>query len=169
MIPPAGAGAGAGAAPPPKTTAPASWRITLLALGITWGGLVGGRGHRKGQLCVLGSPSALRTREPRTGGPPGGRGVRGPDFVLRKSLDTYLRVLKPACGPPGPLGYPPAAVMAPNQKAPHAATSEGGKPTRPGMGSLSRKRYTQYVEQNPKGHGKQVKTGRGRPIMEEAL
>jgi hypothetical protein len=27
-----------------------------------------------------------------------------------------------------------------------------GEPTRPGVGSLSRKRYTQYVEQNRKGH-----------------
>jgi hypothetical protein len=34
----------------------------------------------------------------------GGRGVRGPDFFLRKSLDTYLRVLKPDCKPPGPIG-----------------------------------------------------------------
>jgi hypothetical protein len=40
-------------------------------LGITWGGLVGGRGHRKGQLRVLGSPSALHTKEPRTGGAAG--------------------------------------------------------------------------------------------------
>jgi hypothetical protein len=47
-----------------------------IALGITWGGLVppvvGDRGHRKGQLRVLGSPSARHTKEPRTGGPPGG-------------------------------------------------------------------------------------------------
>jgi hypothetical protein len=43
-----------------------------IALGITWGGLVGGRGHRKGQLRVLGRPSARHTKEPRTGGPPGG-------------------------------------------------------------------------------------------------
>jgi hypothetical protein len=67
----------------------------------------GDRGrHRKGQLRVLGSPSALRTKEPRTGGPPGGRGVRGPDFFWRKSLDTYLRALKPDCGGPqaGPIG-----------------------------------------------------------------
>jgi hypothetical protein len=49
-------------------------------LGITWGGLVGDRGHRKGQLRVLGSPSALHTKEPRTGGPPG---VRGPDFLAK--------------------------------------------------------------------------------------
>jgi hypothetical protein len=94
----------------------------MLALGITWGGLVGDRGHRKGQLRVLGSPSALRTKETRTGGAPGGRGVRGPDlfwrksldtggrgvrgpdFFWRKSLDTYLEVLKPDCGPPGPIG-----------------------------------------------------------------
>ena len=75
-----------------------------IALGITWGGLVGDRGHRKGQLRVLGSPSARHTKEPRTGGPPGGRGVRGPDFFLRKSLRTYLRILKPDCRPPGPIG-----------------------------------------------------------------
>jgi hypothetical protein len=55
-------------------------------LGITWGGLVRGRGHRTGQLrVVLGSPSARHTKEPRTGGPPGGRGVRGPDFFLAKA------------------------------------------------------------------------------------
>jgi hypothetical protein len=75
-----------------------------IALGITWGGLVGGRGHRKGQLRVLGSPSARHTKEPRTRGAPGGRGVRGPGFFLRKSLRTYLRVLKPDCRPPGPIG-----------------------------------------------------------------
>jgi hypothetical protein len=51
-----------------------------IALGITWGGLVSGRGHRKDQFRVLGSHSALRTNIPRKGGPPGGRGVRGPDF-----------------------------------------------------------------------------------------
>jgi hypothetical protein len=59
---------------------------------------MGDRGHRKGQLRVLGSPSALRTKEPRAGGPPGRRGVRGSDFFVRKSLDTYLGILKPACG-----------------------------------------------------------------------
>jgi hypothetical protein len=32
-----------------------------IPLGITWGGLVGGRGHREGRLRVLGSPSALHT------------------------------------------------------------------------------------------------------------
>jgi hypothetical protein len=36
-----------------------------IALGITWGGVVGGRGHRKGQLRVLGRPSALRTKKDR--------------------------------------------------------------------------------------------------------
>jgi hypothetical protein len=56
------ASGGAGAAPPPKTTAPASWRLTLPWVSPVWGGLVGGRGHRKGQLRVLGSPSALRTK-----------------------------------------------------------------------------------------------------------
>jgi hypothetical protein len=29
---------------------------------------------------------------------------QGPDFFLRKSLRTYLRVLKPDCRPPGPIG-----------------------------------------------------------------
>jgi hypothetical protein len=74
---------GASAAPPPKTTAPASWRLALPWVSrITWGGLVGDMGHRKGQLLrVLGSsPSASafraphhhhgRTKGPRTGGPP---------------------------------------------------------------------------------------------------
>jgi hypothetical protein len=46
---------------------------------------VGDRNHRKGQLRVLGSPSALRTKEPRIGGAPGGRGVRGPDFFCAKA------------------------------------------------------------------------------------
>jgi hypothetical protein len=32
-----------------------------IALGVTWGGLVGGMGHRKDQLRVLVSPSALHT------------------------------------------------------------------------------------------------------------
>jgi hypothetical protein len=52
-----------------------------------WGGLVGGRGHREGQLRVVSSPSppAHRTKEPRTGGAPGGRGVRGPDFFFAKA------------------------------------------------------------------------------------
>jgi hypothetical protein len=49
--------------PPPRPAGGSQF-----ALGTTWGGLVGGRGHRKGQLRVLGSPSALRTKKPRTGG-----------------------------------------------------------------------------------------------------
>jgi hypothetical protein len=73
-------------------------------LGITWGGLVSDRGHLKGQLRVLGSPSARHTKEPRTGGAPGGAGSPRTRFFLRKSLGTYLRVLKPDCGPPGPIG-----------------------------------------------------------------
>jgi hypothetical protein len=45
------ASGGAGAAPPPKTPAPASWRLTC----ITW--WLGGRGHRrKGQLRALRQP-----------------------------------------------------------------------------------------------------------------
>jgi hypothetical protein len=53
-----------------------------IALGITWGGLVGGRGHRKGQFRVLCSPSALHAKTPKTGGggTGGGRGGRGPNF-----------------------------------------------------------------------------------------
>ena len=44
-----------------------------------------------------------------------------------------------------------------------------GEPTRPGVSSLSRKRHTQCVEHNRKGHcGNKVKTGRI-PIMEEVL
>ena len=65
---------------------------------------------------------------------------------------------------------------------------DGGSPPEPGVGSLSRKRYTQYVEHNRKGHPwvpchaqslgnrlaatastrEKVTTGRV-PIMEEAL
>jgi hypothetical protein len=106
------ASGGAGAAPSPKTTAPANWRLALPWVSPGWGGLVGvgGRGHRKGQLRVLGSPSAPHTKEPRTGGPPGGRGVRGPDLFLRKSLvpwyipgGTKTKTGLPACGPPSGL------------------------------------------------------------------
>jgi hypothetical protein len=44
-----------------------------------------------------------------------------------------------------------------------------GEPTRPGVGGLSRKRYTQYVEHNRKGGlREQDETGRG-AIMEEVL
>jgi hypothetical protein len=73
----------------------------------TWGGLVDGRGHRKGQqLRVLGSPSALRTKKPRTGGPLAGWGqweARGPDFFFAKA-PWYIpkgtpEALKPACRP----------------------------------------------------------------------
>ena len=45
-----------------------------IALSITWGGLVSGRGHRKDQFRVLGSHSALLANIPRKGGPPGGAG-----------------------------------------------------------------------------------------------
>jgi hypothetical protein len=63
------------------------------------GGLVGGRGHRKGQLRVLGRPSARRTKDQGTQdrGATGGAGSPRP-------LRTYLRVLKPDCMPPGPIG-----------------------------------------------------------------
>jgi hypothetical protein len=124
------ASGGAGAAPPPKTTAPASWRLTLpWALGITWCGLVGDRGHRKGQLRVLGSPSALRTKEPRTGGAPGGGGESTDPIFLRKPLDTYLRALKPACGPPGPIDNILATARPPGSAS--RAGCKGGKASNP--------------------------------------
>jgi hypothetical protein len=80
-------GAGTGAAPPPPHPPTPNHRpgqlVAHIALHITWGGLVGGRGHRKGQLRVLGSPSTLHTKQGtqpgHPGGAPGGRGVRGPD------------------------------------------------------------------------------------------
>jgi hypothetical protein len=50
-----------------------------IAFGITWGGLVSGRGHRTDQFRVLGSHAAHHANIPRKGGPLGGRGVRGPD------------------------------------------------------------------------------------------
>jgi hypothetical protein len=49
----------------PKTTA--GQLAAQIAFGITRSGLVGDRGHRKGQLRVLGSPSVLHPKEPRTG------------------------------------------------------------------------------------------------------
>jgi hypothetical protein len=97
-----GAGAAPGAAPPPQTHRPGQLAAHI-ALGITWGGLVGGsRGHasmhRKGQLRVLGSPSALHSstalRGPGPGGHRGGRAGRPRTrFFLRKALDIYLRAL----------------------------------------------------------------------------
>jgi hypothetical protein len=50
---------------------------------------VGDRGHRKGQLRVLGSPSARHTstKEPRTGGPPGGRGA---DPIFFAKVPSYI-------------------------------------------------------------------------------
>jgi hypothetical protein len=56
------ASGGAGAAPPPKTTAPASWRLTLPWVSPGAGWWAGDRGHQKGQLRVLGSPSAHHTK-----------------------------------------------------------------------------------------------------------
>ena len=45
--------------PPPRHTQLAA----RIALGITWGGLVSGRGHRKGQFRALGSRApALHTK-----------------------------------------------------------------------------------------------------------
>jgi hypothetical protein len=99
-----------------------------LPMGTTWGGLAGDRGHRKGQLRVLGSPSARHTKEPRTGGPPGGRGVRGPDFFSRKSLRTYLRLLKPGSGPPGPIGNILASAAGPACFWPGGASPPGRGP-----------------------------------------
>jgi hypothetical protein len=49
-------------------------------LGYHLGRAGGWQGPPEGPMRVLGSPSARHTKEPRTGGAPGGRGVRGPDF-----------------------------------------------------------------------------------------
>jgi hypothetical protein len=88
--------------PPPPNHRPGQLAAHI-ALGITWGGLVAGgwQGPPKG-------PIARTKKSAQDRGPPGGRGVRGPDFVLRKPLDTYLGALKPACGR-GHLGPGPAA------------------------------------------------------------
>jgi hypothetical protein len=83
------ASGGAGAAPPPKTTAPASWRLTLPWVSPGWGGLVGGRGRtgrKQGQFRVLGSPSPRSAlRNPGPGDHRGGRGIRGPDLFFAKA------------------------------------------------------------------------------------
>jgi hypothetical protein len=103
-LPTTEASGGAGAAPPPKTTAPASWRLTLpwiTYLGITWDGLVGGwvrgRGHREGQLRVGARqpPPRSALRNPRQGAHQAGG--ESADQFLRKPIDTYLGALKPAC------------------------------------------------------------------------
>jgi hypothetical protein len=57
-----------------------------IALGITWGGLVSGRGHRKDQFRALGSHSAHHATIPRTGGPPGGAGSPRTRFF---SIDLF--------------------------------------------------------------------------------
>jgi hypothetical protein len=74
---------------PPKPPPRPAGGSHCAALGITWGGLVGDRGHRKGQLRVLGSPSARHTKEPRTGGPPGGAGSPRTRFVFAK-VPSYI-------------------------------------------------------------------------------
>jgi hypothetical protein len=53
---------------PPPRPAGGSHCLGNHHLGRGAGWWVGDRGHRKGQLCVLGSPSALHTKKPRTGG-----------------------------------------------------------------------------------------------------
>jgi hypothetical protein len=63
-----------------------------IALGITWGGLVGDRGHRKGQLRVLGSRQPLRA--PHSGtqdrGATGGAGSPRTRFFLRESPFVHI-------------------------------------------------------------------------------
>jgi hypothetical protein len=66
-------------------------------LGITWGGLVGDRGHRKGQLLrVLGARQPFRaphqgTQDRGATGGGRGRGVHGPDFFLSEGTKTGLQ------------------------------------------------------------------------------
>jgi hypothetical protein len=49
---------------------------------------VGDRDHRKGQLRVLGSPSARHTKEPRTGGGTGGAG--SPRALFFAKVPSYI-------------------------------------------------------------------------------
>jgi hypothetical protein len=105
---PASGGAGE-PPPPPKKTPPRPPGGTQGRGGHrgpgAGGWVAGAPGSRKGQLRVLGSPSALRTKEPRTGGPPatGGAGIPRTRYFFAKGespkpLETHLGVLKPACG-----------------------------------------------------------------------
>jgi hypothetical protein len=61
-----------------------------IALGVTWGGLVGDRGHRKGQLRVLGSPSARHTEGLWTGGAPRGGGESADPLVFGESPLVHI-------------------------------------------------------------------------------
>jgi hypothetical protein len=51
---------------------------------------VGDRGHRTGQLRVLGRPSARHTKEPRTGGGPHRRGGESPDPIFLAQVPSYI-------------------------------------------------------------------------------
>jgi hypothetical protein len=81
---------------PPKKKRPGQLAAHI-ALGITWGGLVGDRGHRKGQfrVLVLGSPGPVRAPHLEgtqdrgaTGGAGSPRQAADPIFFWRKPLRT---------------------------------------------------------------------------------
>jgi hypothetical protein len=79
-----------------------------IASGITWGGLAGDGGHRKGQLRVLGSPSALHTKEPRTGGHLLGAASKKKKPCREHAAPSGAAARAPAPSPPGapaPAGY----------------------------------------------------------------
>jgi hypothetical protein len=118
---------GAGAAPPPpnhRAPRPAGGSHCLeyhLGRAGGWQG---------GQLRVLCSPSSLHTKEPRTGGPPGGRGVREPDSFLRKPLGYHLGRAGGWQGPPeGPIARARQPFRAPQQGTQgRGATGGAGSP-----------------------------------------
>jgi hypothetical protein len=69
---------------PPKAINHHGQLAAHIALGITGGGLVGDRGHRKGQLRVLGSPSALMRTSAGQRGHRGGAGSPQTRFFFSK-------------------------------------------------------------------------------------
>jgi hypothetical protein len=105
-----GAGGAAPTPPPPPTTAPASWRLTLPCLGITWGGLVGDRGHRGRANCACWAALPRTTpRNPCPGGHRGGEGSPRTRFFCESPLiHTWGYSNRPVGPQPGPIGKIPA-------------------------------------------------------------
>jgi hypothetical protein len=90
-------------------------------------------------------------------------------FLAEIAVYTNLQWAKTGARARGPCRRRCVDIPAELTGARHAERCTWGEPTRPGVGSLSRKRYTQCVKQNRTGHcGNKSETERG-PIMREVL